>query len=133
MDRRLKALIATTALLTLGAADVDPGIDPDNPTCPRYPNWSSNKKMELTPVDRKGRKILLAEGAVDTGLPDRLRKTLEKNPDIAEIWLRSPGGSARAGNEAGLLQRLQFRLHGRPGQDHRRRRPVHGSHVHDDQ
>ncbi|MEH6700668.1 hypothetical protein [Parasphingorhabdus sp.] len=105
MNRKIKALVGTAALLTLGAADVDPGIDPNNPTCPLYPNWSSNKKMELTPVDRKGRKILLAEGAVDVGLPDRLRKTLEKNPDIAEIWLRSPGGSARAGNEAGQVIR----------------------------
>lgn len=80
-------------------------MDPENPTCPRYPNWSSNKKMELTTVDRQGSKIMLAEGVVDEGLPGRMEKMLKDNPDIAEIWLRSPGGNARAGNEAGLAIR----------------------------
>ena len=108
MNNRIKitrAAIAAASLLVMGASDVKPGMDPDNPTCPRYPNWSSSAKMELTPVDRKGTKILLAEGAIDVGLPDRLRKVLAANPDISEIWLRSPGGVARAGNEAGRVIR----------------------------
>ena len=105
MNSKIKTLIAIASLLAIGAADVPSGMDPDNPTCPRYPNWSSSTKMELTSVDRNGTKILLAEGAIDSGLPDRLRKTLAENPDISEIWLRSPGGVARAGNEAGRVIR----------------------------
>ena len=105
MNSKIKTLVAIASLLAIGAADVPSGMDPDNPTCPRYPNWSSSTKMELTSVDRNGTKILLAEGAIDSGLPDRLRKTLAENPDISEIWLRSPGGVARAGNEAGRVIR----------------------------
>ncbi|MEO9634786.1 MAG: hypothetical protein ABJF89_13570 [Parasphingorhabdus sp.] len=92
-------------VLLAGAAHAQGMLDPDNPTCPRYPNWSSSKIMELTLVDRKGTKVLLAEGAVDQGLPDRLNKMLSENKDITEIWLRSPGGNARAGNEAGQVIR----------------------------
>ena len=79
--------------------------DPLNPTCPEKPNWSNNRTMVLTPVERNGITILLAEGAIDAGLPERLQAALTKNPDIAEIWLRSPGGNARAGNEAGRIIR----------------------------
>ena len=105
MNKMIKVAIVTASLLAMGATNANPGMDPDNPTCPRYPNWSTGTKMELTPVDRKGTKILLAEGAIDEGLPDRLRKILAENPDISEIWLRSPGGVARAGNAAGRVIR----------------------------
>ncbi|ATW05578.1 hypothetical protein CHN51_13840 [Sphingorhabdus sp. YGSMI21] len=80
-------------------------MDPENPTCPIAPNWSTNEKMELTPKMIGGTKVLLAEGAVDTGLPERMRKMLADNPDISEIWLRSSGGNARAGNETGRVIR----------------------------
>lgn len=105
MKNRTKAAIVVASLFTLGATDVKPGMDPDNPTCPSAPNWSSNTKMVLTPKMIGGTKILLAEGAVDTGLPERMRKMLTDNPDISEIWLRSSGGNARAGNEAGRVIR----------------------------
>lgn len=105
MRNKFKAAIVVASLFTLGATDVKPGMDPDNPTCPSAPNWSSNTKMVLTPKMIGGTKILLAEGAVDTGLPERMRKMLTDNPDISEIWLRSSGGNARAGNEAGRVIR----------------------------
>jgi len=79
--------------------------DPANPTCPLNPNWSANPTMTLTPAERNGTKVLLAEGRIDAGLPDRLTKALAANPDIEEIWLRSPGGDARAGNAAGRIVR----------------------------
>ena len=97
--------IVAGCVLVASAGHAQGLMDPNNPTCPRYPNWSSAAKMDLTPVDRSGTKILLAEGAIDEGLPDRLRKMLSENPDISEIWLRSPGGLARAGNEAGRVIR----------------------------
>lgn len=83
--------------------------DPDNPTCPAKPNWSDHKAMKLTPIEKNGQQVLLAEGAIDAGLPDRLAAILAKNRKISEIWLRSPGGDARAGNAAGLVIRKSGR------------------------
>src|SRR3546814_20393611 len=66
--------------------------------------------MKLTPVVKNGSKVLLAEGRIDAGLPDRLKAALAANPDVEEIWLRSPGGDARAGNAAGRVIRANFGL-----------------------
>lgn len=85
-------------------------MDPANPTCPLSPDWSANTTMQLTPVVRNGTKVLLAEGRIDAGVPDRLKKALEANPDVAEVWLRSPGGDARAGNAAGRVIRQNMGL-----------------------
>ncbi|WP_240330886.1 hypothetical protein [Sphingorhabdus sp. Alg239-R122] len=99
-----KFAIAMAAVLGLsGAADIS--MDPDNPTCPAEPNWSANQIMKLTVVEKQGTKVMLAEGVVDRNLPERLAKELKDNPDITEIWLRSPGGDARAGNAAGRIIR----------------------------
>jgi len=91
-----------------GAAKVQ--MDPANPTCPANPDWSANATMQLTPVKKNGGKVLLAEGRIDAGLPDRLKAALAANPDVSEIWLRSPGGDARAGNAAGRIIRSNFGL-----------------------
>ncbi|MEM8919166.1 MAG: hypothetical protein AAGE37_09930 [Pseudomonadota bacterium] len=80
-------------------------MDPDNPTCPIDPNWSDISAMTLKTVEKSGVKVLLAEGRIDRDLPNRLKQILASDPDIAEIWLRSPGGDARAGNEAGRVVR----------------------------
>lgn len=61
--------------------------------------------MTLSSVDRGELRVLLAEGRIDAGLPDRLKAAIEADPMIAEIWLRSRGGNARAGNEAGRIIR----------------------------
>ncbi len=91
-----------------GAAKV--AVDPANPTCPANPNWSANTTMQLTPAVKNGAKVLLAEGRIDSGLPDRLKAALAANPDVGEVWLRSPGGDARAGNAAGRIIRSNFGL-----------------------
>lgn len=93
------AAILVSAVLLVGAADKR------NPTCPSDPNWSANSVMKLTFQQQGKARILLAEGAVDAGLAARLGAALKKYRPIDEIWLRSPGGDARAGNEAGLLIR----------------------------
>ncbi len=103
--RKLTNIFAISIAALMLQGNAAPAVDPDNPTCPAEPNWSANTAMTLTPVEKDGAKILLAEGVIDAGLPDRLRKTLKENPDILEIWLRSPGGDARAGNEAGRIVR----------------------------
>ena len=100
--RRLLFLLAGAALLCAQSAG---DMDPVNTTCPKQLDWSSNRTMVLTVAKRNGGKVLLAEGVVDAGLPDRLTKALADNPDIGEIWLRSPGGNARAGNAAGIVIR----------------------------
>ncbi|MBN8844908.1 MAG: hypothetical protein J0H88_16835 [Sphingomonadales bacterium] len=105
----VRVAIAAAALACLtGAAKVP--MDPANPTCPANPDWSANTTMQLTPVVKNGTKVLLAEGRIDSGLPDRLKKALEANPDVGEVWLRSPGGDARAGNAAGRIIRSNFGL-----------------------
>lgn len=102
MKRAGRLALGLVALATLGAT---PAKDPVNPTCPLHPNWSTNPTMVLTPVERSGAKVLLAEGRIDAGLPDRLAAALAANPDVTEIWLSSPGGDARAGNAAGRVIR----------------------------
>ncbi|OAO03008.1 hypothetical protein [Parasphingorhabdus sp.] len=104
MKKLIKAAILAASCLAVGA-HAETAMDPNNPTCPAEPDWSANKQMELTPIERGGEKILLAEGVIDKGIPERLQKVLEENPDITEIWLRSPGGNARAGNAAGQIIR----------------------------
>lgn len=107
--RIVRIALAAGLLASLtGAAKVK--MDPANPTCPLTPDWSANATMQLTPVVKGGAKVLLAEGRIDAGLPDRLKAALIANPDVGEVWLRSPGGDARAGNAAGRIIRSNFGL-----------------------
>lgn len=94
------------ALAALEAAVAQERIDPDNPTCPANPNWSSYRTMRFTLEEvPDGRRILRAEGMIDEGVPYRLRQALVEQDPVHEIWLRSPGGDARVGNEAGRIIR----------------------------
>lgn len=99
-----RAAAATLALIALTAA-APAARDPANPSCPLQPDWSDNRQMQLTAVDRDGHRVLLAEGVIDRDLPDRLAIILAEDPAIEEVWLRSPGGNARAGTEAGRILR----------------------------
>ena len=103
----MRTLRAIFAGLMLTAA-ANPAVDPKNPTCPLQPDWSANRTMQLTVKNQGGMKVLLAEGAIDNGLMPRLYKVLNDNPDIGEIWFRSPGGVAAVGNEAGRLIRKSY-------------------------
>lgn len=102
--RRLSRIgLACGALAMLcGAAQQ---MDPDNPTCPVAPDWGPAEPMTLEVQDIDGRQILIASGMIDSSLPDRLYSVLSENEAIEEIWLRSRGGNARAGNEAGRIIR----------------------------
>ena len=97
-----KAMAAAGLLAALTGATTP---DPNNPTCPAEPDWGSADAMTLTTIDRGGARILLAEGRIDAGLPNRLSAAIEGDELISEIWLRSRGGNARAGNEAGRIIR----------------------------
>jgi hypothetical protein len=100
MMPRTVFVLACAALL--GGAT---GMDPSNPTCPSQIDWGSNTRMSLTTREVDGRHVLVAEGVIDAGLPDRLRAAIEADERIGEIWLRSAGGDATAGNQAGRVIR----------------------------
>lgn len=99
-DLRALAVLAAAALLS-GAAP----MDPENPTCPAELDFGPRTAMTLTPADRDGKRVLLAEGLIDATLPTRLKAAIEADERIEEVWLRSRGGNARAGNEAGKVIR----------------------------
>ena len=100
MRRLTRPLAALVAVALLGGA-----ADPKNPTCPAEPDWGPAKAMTLTPRDVDGGRVLVAEGIIDATLPERLKAAIEKDETIGEIWLRSRGGDAQAGNEAGKVIR----------------------------
>jgi len=105
MIRKLASLLAGVALLAGQAAMAQRAqMDPDNPTCPLNPNVSNYREMRFTAQEVNGRKVLLAEGMIDDNLIPRLEAAL-RDDTIEEIWLRSPGGNARIGNQAGRLIR----------------------------
>lgn len=105
--RTVAALLALAAMAGSAAAQTRRSVpmDPDNPTCPLNPNWSTNRQMTFTVMERPGRRpVLLAEGMVDDDLVPRLQAALAAFQGD-EIWLRSPGGNARVGNQAGTIIR----------------------------
>jgi len=104
--RASKALAALLALsLNAGAVAQAAATDPANPSCPKSPNWSTYRQMRFSVEEANGLKVLRAEGMIDETVPERLKEALAADPDIQEIWLRSSGGNARAGNEAGRIIR----------------------------
>ena len=100
--RRMK-LIGWAGLLLSAAGGA--AVDPANPTCPKDLNWSTYRQMRFTLDTSNGQRVLRAEGLIDEDVPLRLQDALKTNGPIDEIWLRSPGGVARAGNEAGKIIR----------------------------
>ena len=104
--RRTAAIVAATASLLVsapaaGVAD----MDVNNPTCPKQLNWSTYRQMRFTLETVDGVRVLKAEGMIDETVPERLREALKANDPVEEIWFRSPGGDARAGNLAGKIVR----------------------------
>jgi hypothetical protein len=109
MRRPLRALASFAALAGMltgaGAQAQQAGrVDPDNPTCPLNPNWSTNLRMTFTVQTVNGRQVLLAEGMIDDDLMPRLQQAVQ-NFQGDEIWLRSSGGNAMVGNQAGRFIR----------------------------
>ncbi len=102
MRRLLTGLIAAALCTGQAAAQAR---DPVNPTCPAQPNWSDYPSMQFSASRQGGLKVLLAEGRIDSTTPTKLQAALDADPDVEEIWLRSPGGDARAGTQAGFIVR----------------------------
>ena len=95
------AALATLIFAPASAAEMDAA----NPTCPKQLNWSTYRQMKFTLETIDGVRVLKAEGVVDEGVPERLAEALQLNDPVHEIWIRSPGGNARAGNAAGKIIR----------------------------
>jgi hypothetical protein len=103
--RAVASFAALAGMLAGTAAEAQrAAMDPVNRTCPANPNWSTNRQMTFTTQTIGGRQVLLAEGAIDDDLIPRLQAALAAFQG-EEIWLRSPGGNARVGNQAGRLIR----------------------------
>jgi len=97
--------LARRALAFAAFATLVGAADPDNPTCPSAPDFGPTAAMTLTPADRNGIRVLIAEGTIDAGLPSQMRRAIEGDERIEEIWIRSGGGDAAAGNAAGKVIR----------------------------
>jgi hypothetical protein len=100
---RIKGALAA-CLMLVNVAAAEPK-DPDNPTCPKFMNWSTYPEMKFTLDTVNGVRVLKAEGQIDQDVPAKLQDALKANDPVQEIWLRSPGGDARAGNAAGKMIR----------------------------
>ena len=105
MTRSSLAIATAAAVLSSAPASAAPEVDLNNPTCPKQLNWSTYRQMRFNMETVNGARVLKAEGMIDEGVPERLQQALQANAPIDEIWLRSPGGNARAGNAAGKLIR----------------------------
>ena len=105
MARRGITLAAAAAMLLSAPVAAASEVDSNNPSCPKQLNWSTYRQMRFTLEPINGARILKAEGVIDEGVPDRLREALKSNDPVDEIWIRSPGGNARAGNAAGKIIR----------------------------
>jgi len=104
--------LALVLAAALSAADTEAATaaipaDPNNPTCPRTLDWSTYRKMRFTLFESEARRILKAEGMIDADAAVRLKDALKQYEPIDEIWLRSPGGDARVGNQAGTIIRKE--------------------------
>jgi len=103
MAGRLKTALGA-CLMLVNVAAAQP-MDADNPTCPKLLNWSTYPQMKFTLETVGGIRVLKAEGQIDEDVAARLQDALKTNAPVQEIWLRSPGGDARAGNAAGKIIR----------------------------
>ena len=105
MIRRLFGLCL--ALLALPSAAAAQARDPDNPTCPpvQQMSFASFDTMSFRVEQRGAGRVLVADGGVDAKAPANLEAALKRHGPVDEIWIRSPGGDAKAGNELGRVVR----------------------------
>lgn len=103
----LMVAAALSAANAEAAAAASAPRDPVNPTCPKVLDWSTYRQMRFSLFETEARRILRAEGMIDADAATRLADALKRYEPVDEIWLRSPGGDARVGNQAGTIIRKQ--------------------------
>ena len=99
------ALAAFAIVAAAPAKQAAGGMDPDNPSCPGAPAWGPLKIMTITPAVKDGKHVLILDGVVEDTLPARLKAAIGQDDKVEEIWLKSRGGDAEAGNAAGRVVR----------------------------
>ena len=82
---RIKTTVAASLLL-LNVASTTP-TDPDNPTCPKFMNWSTYPEMKFSLETINGVRVLKAKGQIDQDVPTKLQDALKANQPIQEIWI----------------------------------------------
>ena len=97
--------LGAAAIALVAARPVAIAMDKDNPSCPAAPEWGQAKAIALSAADMSGKHVLIADGIIDSTLPKRLKAALDGDERIEEIWIKSRGGDARAGNQAGKVIR----------------------------
>ena len=105
MDRLRALALGLAGIALVAAKPAAIVMDKDNPSCPAAPDWGQAKAIALTAEDRGGKHVLIADGIIDSTLPKRLKAALDADERIEEIWIKSRGGDARAGNLAGKVIR----------------------------
>ena len=105
MARARTLALAGAAIGLIAAKPATMVMDKDNPSCPAQPDWGQAKAITLTVEERNGKHVLVADGIIDATLPKRLKAALDGDERIEEVWLKSRGGDARAGNLAGKVIR----------------------------
>lgn len=105
MTRFRSLALAAAAAGLIAAKPAALVMDKDNPSCPMQPDWGQAKAIALSAADMNGKHVLIADGIIDSTLPKRLKAALDGDERIEEVWIKSRGGDARAGNLAGKIIR----------------------------
>jgi hypothetical protein len=105
MDVLRGLALGAAGLALVAARPAAIAMDKDNPSCPAAPEWGQAKAIALTAADRDGKHVLIADGIIDSTLPKRLKAAIDADERIEEVWIKSRGGDARAGNLAGKVIR----------------------------
>ena len=105
MDGLRGLALGAAGLALVAARPAAIAMDKDNPSCPAAPEWGQAKAIALTAADRDGKHVLIADGIIDSTLPKRLKAAIDADERIEEVWIKSRGGDARAGNLAGKVIR----------------------------
>lgn len=105
MDVLRGLALGAAGLALVAARPAAIAMDKDNPSCPAAPEWGQAKAIALTAADRDGKRVLIADGIIDSTLPKRLKAAIDADERIEEVWIKSRGGDARAGNLAGKVIR----------------------------
>ena len=101
-------MIRVAAALLCGAVLVLPAPAEAHSTCPiDHPGAAQlgGDTLKISVKTVASGKVLLVEGGIDASAPQVLGAALKAHTDISEVWIRSGGGNAAAGNLAGKVLR----------------------------
>lgn len=96
------------ALLAIATSAFQP-LAAKHSTCPLdrpgVAQLSASETLQANVLQVGPDRVLVLEGGIDAKAPETIAGALRSAGAISEIWLRSPGGNAAAGNRAGEVIR----------------------------